>query len=45
MRRGKSGCQKPDQLRDRPEKCSPKQIAKCHGDARRHACVKPTRTK
>ena len=33
-------CQKPDQLKGKPEKCSPEQITACHGDAKDHPCVK-----
>jgi hypothetical protein len=39
MRTKKSVCQKPDRLAGRPEECSPKQVAKCHGDAKKHPCV------
>ena len=31
-------CQKPDQLKETPGKCSPEQIKKCHGD-KEHPCV------
>ena len=34
-------CQKPKELKDKPEQCSPEQIKKCHGDAAEHPCVKP----
>jgi hypothetical protein len=30
---GKRECQRPKQLKGRPEECSPEQIKKCHGDA------------
>jgi len=33
-------CQKPDQLKGKPEECSPEQIKACHGDAKDHPCVK-----
>ena len=33
-------CQKPDQLKGKPEECSPEQIKVCHGDAKDHPCVK-----
>jgi len=33
-------CQKPDQLKGKPEECSPQQIKVCHGDAKDHPCVK-----
>jgi len=45
MRKKKSVCQKPDQLKGRPEECSPRQIAKCHGDAKRHSCVTARKAK
>ena len=35
-----SGCQKPENLKGRPEDCSPEQIRKCHGDVKEHPCVK-----
>ncbi|MEW6673545.1 MAG: metalloregulator ArsR/SmtB family transcription factor [Thermodesulfobacteriota bacterium] len=33
-------CRKPDQLKGKPEECSPEQIKTCHGDAKDHPCVK-----
>jgi hypothetical protein len=36
---GKNECQKPKELIDKPEKCSPEQIKKCHGDVKGHPCV------
>ena len=35
----KSGCQKPENLKGKPEDCSPEQIKKCHGDAKIHPCA------
>ncbi len=35
----KMGCEKPDQLKGKPEECSAEQIEKCHGDAAGHSCV------
>jgi len=35
----KKKCKKPEQLNGKPEQCSPKQIIKCHGDAKKHPCV------
>ncbi len=32
-------CQKPDQLQEKPEECSPEQIKRCHGDQQIHPCV------
>jgi hypothetical protein len=41
---GKNDCQKPKELIDKPEICSPEQIKKCHGDGKGHPCVeKPGR--
>ena len=33
-------CQKPENLKDKPESCSPEQIEKCHGNDGGHPCVK-----
>jgi len=33
-------CQKPENLKGKPEECSPEQIRKCHGDVKEHPCVK-----
>jgi hypothetical protein len=38
-----SKCQKPDELKGKPEQCSPEQIKKCHGDAKKHPCTDTTR--
>jgi hypothetical protein len=36
----KKCCEKPEELKGRdPEKCSPEQIKKCHGDVNRHPCA------
>jgi ArsR family transcriptional regulator, arsenate/arsenite/antimonite-responsive transcriptional repressor len=32
-------CQKPENLKDKPESCSPEQIEKCHGKDIGHPCV------
>lgn len=34
-------CQKPMQLKDKPENCSPEQIIECHGDVKEHPCCSP----
>ena len=34
-------CQKPEELKDKPENCSPEQIKKCHGEAIEHPCLSP----
>jgi ArsR family transcriptional regulator len=31
-------CVKPDELKGKPEDCSPRQIQKCHGKLRAHPC-------
>jgi hypothetical protein len=33
-------CEKPDQLKGKPQDCSPEQIKKCHGSEAEHPCVK-----
>ena len=35
----KGGCQKPENLKGKPEECSPEQIRECHGDVKGHACL------
>jgi hypothetical protein len=37
----KQTCQKPEELKGKPEECSPEQIKKCHGDVIEHPCVVP----
>ncbi len=34
------GCQNPEELKGKPEECSPEQIKKCHGDVTEHPCIK-----
>ena len=34
----KKGCQKPENLKGKPEECTPEQIRECHGDIEEHAC-------
>ena len=31
-------CQKPENLKTKPEECSAEQIKKCHGDTDKHPC-------
>jgi len=31
-------CQKPENLKGKPEDCTPEQIEKCHGDEKNHTC-------
>ncbi|MBC8467982.1 MAG: hypothetical protein H8D56_00810 [Planctomycetes bacterium] len=35
----KQCCQKPENLKDKPETCSKQQIEKCHGDVKEHPCT------
>lgn len=37
--RKKPKCQKPENLKGKPEECSPEQIRQCHGDVAEHPCV------
>ena len=32
-------CKKPEELKTRPEDCSPEQIMECHGDVEDHPCI------
>lgn len=41
----KQECQRPDQLKGKPQECSPEQIQKCHGDVKEHPCVKDSEAK
>jgi hypothetical protein len=36
----KSKCQKAENLKGKPEDCSPAQIRKCDGSVKKHPCVK-----
>ncbi|MFW6169986.1 MAG: hypothetical protein ACODAD_05810 [Planctomycetota bacterium] len=38
MSERKKCCEKPEELKGKPEECTPEQIRKCHGDAREHPC-------
>jgi ArsR family transcriptional regulator len=40
----KTECQKPEELKGKPEECSPEQIKKCHGEVPEHPCI-PSRKK
>lgn len=35
-------CQRPEELKGKPEECSPEQIRKCHGDVKEHPCATAT---
>ena len=37
----KAKCQKPENLKGRPQDCSPEKIKECHGTDGKHPCVKP----
>jgi len=37
----KTKCQKPENLKGKPQDCSPEQVSKCHGADRKHPCVEP----
>ena len=39
----KTECRKPENLKGKPEDCSPEQIEKCHGTDQKHPCVKPAK--
>ena len=41
----KQRCQKPEELKGKPEACTPEQIRKCHGDVKGHPCVGPKKAK
>jgi len=41
----KTQCRKPEELKGKPEECSPEQIKKCHGNAKEHSCVEPAKAK
>ncbi len=34
------GCRKSEELKGKPEECTPEQIRKCHGDTPSHPCKK-----
>jgi len=33
------GCQCPEELKGKPEECTPEQIEKCHGKGAEHPCI------
>ena len=35
----KKCCEKPEELKEKPEDCSSEQIKKCHGDVKKHPCT------
>ena len=45
MSTSKSKCEKPTNLKGKPEDCCPAQIRKCHGRAKTHPCATTKKTK
>ena len=45
MSEEKKTCQKPEELKGKPEECSPEQIRKCHGEVEDHPCVEMAQDK
>lgn len=39
VQQGQQGCQKPRELKGKPEECTPEQIRICHGEVADHPCV------
>lgn len=39
----KKGCEKPENLKGKPQDCTPAQIKKCHGDSKKHPCTQPAK--
>jgi len=37
--KSKRGCEHPEKLKGKPEKCTSEQIKECHGEVKPHACV------
>jgi len=35
----KNGCQKPENLKGKPQDCPPEQVRQCHGDVKEHPCT------
>jgi hypothetical protein len=35
----KQCCQKPEELKGKPQECTPEQIKRCHGEVQGHPCV------
>ncbi|MFO7898352.1 MAG: hypothetical protein R6V58_04750 [Planctomycetota bacterium] len=35
-----TGCEKPENLKGKPEDCSPEQVKECHDEAEEHPCEK-----
>ena len=40
----KAKCERPEKLKNHdPQACSPEQIKKCHGDVKKHPCVRSSK--
>ena len=35
----KKGCQKPENLKGKPQDCTPEQVRKCHSAVKEHPCT------
>jgi len=42
---GKTTCERPANLKGKPEECSPEQVKKCHGTDKSHPCVPQKKAK
>jgi len=42
MCNAENNCQKLENLKEKPEECSPEQIKECHGDIKEHPCTEGT---
>ncbi len=38
-------CEKPENLKGKPEECSEEQIRECHGEEREHSCCRSNEPK
>jgi hypothetical protein len=34
-----TGCERPEELKGKPEECTPEQIRQCHGETLAHPCL------
>ncbi|OPZ23008.1 MAG: hypothetical protein BWZ10_00092 [candidate division BRC1 bacterium ADurb.BinA364] len=37
--KSKCCCQKPKEMKGKPQDCRPEQVQKCHGEAKSHPCT------
>ena len=44
MCNAESKCEIPDNLKTKPEECTPEQIKECHGDVEEHPCTEENKT-